>query len=390
MNRLEFEEILKTLNISESRLFIKKDKFGNYRPVYNWNDLEISFNKNNYAIIEGKIPFDFAQKIYDKYSKFNDIKINGNNKGPIDNAIDDIYLNEINKNTKRKLQKNQYQEEKRNLKQRPNENKYITSYYVYSKEALVALLLEMMNYYNNTEINSDKYNDFIAQLNNKILNRVKPNVPINKWVKINNKNTSLLANTMVKMNNSSYGKEIRKLLDEFDKTVNPFINKDIELDDPINYTKNVNIEVFGNKDIYRNLKNTNYYIEITDLNSDITYYPSDENYYIQKQNYVKNYVKPNGFLYELDTLIDKGIYYNLKHYYNVEEGEIIEITYYGLKEYQISYNLSKDIITMLNDNLDEEEKKEIIKKELQKAIYLTSKITTNNMIKKDNKVKILK
>ena len=58
----------------------------------------------------------------------------------------------------------------------------------------------------------------------------------------------------------------------------------------------------------------------------------------------------NGFLYELDTLIDKGIYYNLKHYYNVEEGEIIEITYYGLKEYQISYNLSKDIITMSNDN----------------------------------------
>ena len=153
MTNNEFNEVVNALNV------YNPIRIENNREIHEWNNLEISFCGNFFTIINGKIPLEVAKKIYNnKYNKFH-IRANGmiNNPNPNDIAVDDIYLNYLNKLYNRELSINQYHKRGKNankeLKRRPDDNKYITSYHIDTKEGFIIFIDEMTTYIDNKESN---------------------------------------------------------------------------------------------------------------------------------------------------------------------------------------------------------------------------------------------
>ena len=66
MNRLEFNEVLKTLGINNP-LINTKGRCGESEQVHFWQNIAIYFGGSYYTAVRGKVPLEVANIIYQKY-----------------------------------------------------------------------------------------------------------------------------------------------------------------------------------------------------------------------------------------------------------------------------------------------------------------------------------
>lgn len=333
MNRLEYIEVKEATEI----------------PLNRWNNLIFRFSDTYYTIVEGDIPLEVANTIYEKYPENPyGIRVNG--------GCD--YC---------------------------NPNKVFPYYYhIDTKEGLLIFITEMKDYFARKtglpETDVQRYDELMARINSKILEKVNLSISTNEWMQADEENREIFFQTVSNNEKTPFGKEFRKALDDFDKTINPFINQDIELDEVGSYIKKVNISAntYDSKDNDGMIRKNCCEMHITDLESG------------NKVNFYRN---PNGFEYNLQYTFGEDQYLDVLHYYSTREtdendrGEFIAINYWGdnvPQEIDIKYNLTKSVAGSTRDQKTPitPDQEKIFYDELLKAIGLASSITLDNMKKK--------
>lgn len=394
MNRIEFNEVMKAVGINNP-LSTTNGRYGTSEQVHYWQNMAINFGGSYYAIIHGKIPFEVANIIYEKYpGNPYEIRIDGGCSDyiPSEHVTDDKYKRDIQEYAEQDLDPKEFiakcRNARRNLSRRKTENKYIDTYHIDTKEGLVILLTEMKDYYARThglpETEVQRFNEVMATINSEILKKVEPSIPTNEWMKGDEENKEIFFETISKGTRTSFGKEFREAIDNFDKVVNPFINENVELEEVGNYIQKVNISAntYDREDGKYRKKCCQ--VHITDL---------------ETQNKVSYYRSPDGFSYQLKMKLDEEQYLMVLHYYSNtgndenDKGEVIAVEYFGDKAPQridLRYNITKGVVgtTYGEKTPITPEQKEFIYDELVKAEEYASTITINNMRK--SKYKTLK
>lgn len=387
MNRLEFNEVMRTVGINNP-LVATIGVNGSSEQVHVWQNFAIYFGGSYYTIIKGKVPLEFANIIYEKYSNSPyEIRVNGecSDMNPNDYAVDDKYKNNIQEYIEQHMDGNEYlvrcREERKKLLCRANENKYIDTYHIDTKEGLAIFLLEMKDYFARKqglmETEVHKFDELMEIINSEILRKVNPYISTYEWMQDDPKNSKSFLETVENGRKTSFGKEFRNAIDKFDKVINPFINEEVVLDEMSNYLSRVNIS-FDTYDSGDGINRENCcQIHITEI-------PSEK--------VVSYYRKPDGFHYQLFYTLGDQQYLVVSHSYSTmgdeaARGEVICIDYFGenvSQKVDIEYNISKGIAgkTYGEKKNITIEQKEFIYDELLKAIDLASTITIDNMQRK--------
>lgn len=306
MTNLELNEIKKEFDIKNNiltRNYLKDDE-----------KLELLYNNSYYSIVKANFPLDFATKIYNKYpNRKYHIRVDG--KNDFDAPTDDVL-----------------------------------KYYVDTKEGLVILLSEYLDYKSKKKTNKLNIRERIDNINKNILNKVNPREKGEEWVKKIDPSAKIIASPF------------RILLEKFDYAVNPFLDREINLENSSYLNLSADLKEDGSSFLIFNNERGN------------TYYKRDN----------------NGYCFGLEYKLLNGIYstFIVTHSYNCgitdKMGEKIGINLLDNngKLTNIEYNLTDDFIKKVVDgnkkiyNKDNEKIKEILKY----AITLASSITSDNII----------
>lgn len=394
MNRLEFNEVLKAVGINNP-LVNTTGRYGTSEEVHFWQNIAIYFGGSYYTVIRGKVPLEVANIIYKKYpNNPYQIRIDGGciDYVPIEHATDDQYEKEIQEHIEENLSSDEYtarcKKSHKNMLRRKDEKKYIQTYHIDTKEGLIIFLTEMKDYYarkkglRETEVK--RYDEILIAVTTEVLNKINPCITTYDWMGADKEFGESFLNTIEKENNTSFGHDFRELIDEFDRTINPYINENIELDSIDNYLQRVNI--FVNKYREKNGKYRNNCCSITIQDKD-------------SENEVNYYRDPSGFSYQLLYNLGPSEELMVCHYFKdigMEEsdiGEHICIKYFEEKskrEIDLRYNITQGLVgnTYGKKAPITPEQKVFIYNELVKAIELASTITIDNMKRKEKTKKI--
>ena len=134
---------------------------------------------------------------------------------------------------------------------------------------------------------------------------------------IKEKEQKIIDNFLENENNNYLKQKLRELLEEFDKTINPYSNDRIQLDYPDNYLNKVSVSFDNNIDNKDDISNY-YYMRIIDLNN---------------RNMTTYSLKNDELSFEMLYKISEGRYIKVIHYFEnkstnrIENGEIISINY---------------------------------------------------------------
>ena len=395
MYQFECKEVLRVLGINNplttTRISTDYDV-----PVHYWENLAIYYGGNGYAIIRGKIPFEVVNTIYQKYpnNPYN-IRIDGGciDYKPREFVVDDRYKKECEEISHSKLElreeKAKYFKARKNMLRRNNENKYIEVYHIDTKEGLVIFILEMKDYLarkqglKETEV--QRFDELMTTINFEIIKKINPTISTYEWMEGDKNNKDLFFQTLQREKRRFLGKEFRKMLDEFDKTVNPCLNERIDLEAANNYLKKINISGFTYDDrMYQERKNR-CYLQIANVRcfNDLTSYST-----------VSFDRDTTGFRYYLGYCFNKEYWHTVTHYFG-NDGEIVLLHYFGNncpEKVDLRYDLTDNVLINYNGNRGKitAVEKKYIYGELVKAIGLASSITIDNMKKKDNVKKLIK
>lgn len=270
MNRLEFNTVMEVLGIKNHEEAIEKYFYKD--QIYYWNDLKISFPKygnDDDTEIEGKIPLDFLKIIDNKYpNKIYEI---------IGRGIEYLKIS------------------------------------IHFKERLIIFLTEIKDYLarknNLPETEVQRYDELITETYSKMLKQLNPSLSGYEWLR-DKKNCSSIFDNIFKEKETTLGKMFRQAIDDFDMSVNPYMNPNIELDNIENYLKKVKIGIsvapppnpeYGSFDACR--------IKIEKINSD--------GFVCYRRFY-------DGFEYKLST-DDLKLIHKIVDYYDWGKSEIIEL-----------------------------------------------------------------
>mgnify|MGYP007087038455 FL=1 len=365
MNRLEFNEVLKAFN-TDGYL----------------NDISMHFGGTFYTVIKGKVPLEVANIIYTKYpNNPYKIRVAGGCEYnvPAEWAVDDKYKKELEVNLISGLDSKEYlkrlKRSRKNLLRRTIENRYIETYHIDSKEGLVILLTELQDYYARKkgvpETEVQRYDEIMATINAEILKKVNPGISIYDWMSADAKHGKMFLDTVARDNKTRSGQDFRRIIEQFDKTINPYMNKDIELDSISNYQQKVNIRANVYDNTEGEYRNNCCYMTIVKSES---------------EGAVKYRRNSDGFSCHLVYNLGSGDYLNVSHYF--KNSEYICIDYFGQnfkQKNEIRYDINQRAVLEENGLAVEAtfEQLDYIYNELVKATELASTITINNM-KKDN------
>ncbi len=395
MNRLEFNEILKTLGIN-NHLINTTGRYGSSEAVHFWNNIAIYFGGSYYTVIRGKVPLEVANIIYEKYpNNPHEIRIDGGCSDyiPIEHATDDQYKKEIQEHIEQHLGADEYlarcKKSRRNMLRRKNENKYIETYHIDSKEGLIILLTELKDYYarkqglRETEV--QRYDEIISTISAEILKKVNPSITTYDWMGADEQYGENFLNTIARDKQTPFGHAFREIVDQFDRTINPYINEDIELDSINNYLQKVNISAntYNEEDGKYRKNCCRMTIKAKDGESEVRYYRS-----------------PNCFSYQLRYVLGPKEYLTVLHYFDnkgdkeSDKGEHIYINYFGensKQEIDLRYNITQGLSgeTYKDKTPITPEQMTFVYDELVKAIELASTITIDNMQKKGYSKKLV-
>ena len=391
MNRLEFNEVMKAVGINNP-LSTAEGRYGTREEVHYWNNLAICFGGSYYTIVNGRIPLEVANIIYQKYpgNPYN-IRVDGgcNDWNPIDWATDEKYEKDIQKYIEEHLGPNEYlskcKNAKRNFKRRKNiDDKYLKTYHIDSKEGLLIFLIEMKDYFlrknNLSETEVQKYDELIAKITSEILKKVNPYISAYDWMQDDKENKNNYNSSIERDNKTKLGQLFRKAVLDFDKVVNPFLNDDVELDEISNYLKNVKINANSYNSEHGKYRQGCCSLEITDLTTG------------NKTTYIREL---DGFSFQLSYELRENTYLDVYHYYSThgnfesDKGEVLAISYYGdnvENKIDIRLNITngKAGATYKDKTPATPEQIAFVYDELLKATGYASSITIENMKKKAN------
>ncbi len=383
MNKLEFNEVMKAVGINNP-LSTTEGRYGTREEVHYWNNLAIYFGGSYYTIVNGRIPLEVANIIYQKYpGNPYDIRVDGGCKdwNPINWATDEKYEKDIQKYIDQHLDVDEYlskcEDAKRNFKRRKNiDDKYLKTYHIDSKEGLLIFLIEMKDYFlrknNLPETEVEKYDELIAKITSEILKKVNPYISSYNWMQDDKENKN-------NYNSSVLGQVFREAVLDFDKAINPFLNDAVELDEISNYLKDVNINANTYNYEHGKYRQGCCRLEITDISTGnkTTYYRS-----------------PDGFSFQLYYKLGEEKYLCVLHYYSTsgnfesDKGEVVAINYCG--ETDIRLNITNGKAGATYDDKIPATPKQIafVYDELLKATSYASSITIENMKKKEKEKKL--
>ena len=214
----------------------------------------------------------------------------------------------------------------------------------------------------------------MASVNSEILKKVNPTISAYEWMQTDERNSEVFSQTVSEGVKTSFGEALREAIDNFDKTVNPFINSDIKLDEIENYLQRVHISAYTYDSEDEERKNC-CQMRITDLESG---------------NQVDYYRRPSGFLYQLNYTLGKEQYLTALHYYSDDKndrGEVVAINYWGAnmpQKIDVRYNLTEGVIgTQFGPKIPvTPDQEKFVYDELLKATDIASLVALNNMKKK--------
>lgn len=379
MTRLEFDKVMEATDIEDNVLISEEgDK------VHYWEDFAISFSGTFYAIVKGKIPLEVANIIWKKYpdNPYN-IRVEGARKDliPTEYAIDEIYNQEKATLASQELNTWDYLEKCKKAfeecKKRNDDNKYLTTYHIDTKEGLLIFLTEMKDYYlrkqNMPETEVQRYEELLAIVTFRMLEKVKPNISIDKWMQAAEINRDFYNSSVERENKDEIWKQLRMAISDFDKAVNPFLNDIIGFDKMSNCLKRISISANS-----YNRKDNKYRegccsLEITDLSTD------------NKTIYDR---EPDGFLLKLIYKFDEEKTLEVLHYFSNDDkdmqtnnGEVVAIHYTGNPS--IRLNVTNGTINKDDENQIPATPDQIdfVYRELLKAITYAEYITIDNMTK---------
>lgn len=391
MNRLEFNEVMKAVGINNP-LSVAEGRYGTREEVHYWNNLAICFGGSYYTIVNGRIPLEVANIIYQKYpgNPYN-IRVDGgcNDWNPIDWATDEKYEKDIQKYVEEHLGTDEYllkcKNAKRNFKRRKNiDDKYLKTYHIDSKEGLLIFLTEMKDYFlrknNLPETEVEKYDELISKITSEILKKVNPYISAYDWMQDDKENKNNYNFSVERDNKTKLGQIFREAVLDFDKAVNPFLNDDIELDEISNCLKNVKINANSYNSEHGKYRQGCCSLEITDIST---------------ENTTTYYRSPDGFSFQLSYKLGEEKYLQVLHYYSTsgnyesDKGEVVAIYYCGdnvENKIDIRLNITNGKAGATYDDKIPATPEQIVfvYDELLKATSYASSITSENMKKKAN------
>lgn len=383
MTNFEFEQVMKTIDIGGP--IVTTDRYGfKCDDIYYWQGITIYFY-NNYVIVSGKIPFELVKTIYQKYPNIPyEMRIKGWYEGCtlVDLAVDEKYEKEINEYIENNSSEcvsilDKFEKARKRLLRRNDGNKYIRECDIFTKEELVIFLTEMKDYYNRRngleEIETQKIDELMALVISKMLTEVNFNFTTSDFAQRDKCYSEFFSRALEYESKTFLGVELRKALDDFDKAINPFANKDIELDDPINYLKKIEITISDSFET-KGTKSCLFRIKEPDSNNIVEY--------LRKTDIVS--YKVNYSSAEHGSLL-------VQHYFlDFDEILLVDSSKGDSKErFEIIFNITRGIVqTRYNAPITSKEKKKIYN-ELIRATKLAATITTDNMKKTSCSRKLL-
>lgn len=388
MNRLEFNVVMKVVGINNP-LATTEGRYCTREEVHYWNNLEIGFGGSYYTKVNGKIPLEVANIIYQKYPENPyDIRVDGGCKdwNPIDLATDEKYEKDIQRYIEEHLGVDEYlskcENAKRNFKRRKNiDDKYLKTYHIDSKEGLLIFLTEMKDYFlrknNLSETEVKKYDELIAKVTSEILKKVNPYISAYDWMQNDKENKSKYNSSIERDSKTKLGQMFRTAVLDFDKAVNPFTD-DVEFDEISNYLKKVKINANSYNSEHGKYRQGCCSLEITDISTG------------NKTTYYRN---PDGFSFQLSYKFGEKNYLQVLHYFSTsgnfesDKGEVIAIYYCGdnvENEIDIELNITngKSGETYEDKTPATLEQITFVYDQLLKATSYASEITIENMKKK--------
>ena len=386
MNRFEFREVMKAVCIN-SPVSINENGYGAIEEVHYWNNLAICFGISYYARVNGRIPLEVANIIYQKYpGNPYGIRVDGgcDNWIPIEHATDEKYEQDILNIDLDEDYHAQWKNARRNFMRRNDDNKYLTTYHIDSKEGLLIFLTEIKDYYlrknNLPETEVEKYDELLAKITSGILKKVNPYISAYDWMQDDKENKNNYNSSVERDNKTKLGQAFRDAVLDFDKAVNPFLNADIELDEISNYLKKVRINADSNEYELAEYREGCCNLEITDINIG------------NKTIYHRS---PNGFSFQLFYKLGEENYLNVLHYfstrgkYESDKGEVVAICNCGnhvFKNIDIRLKITNGKAGKTYDDKISATPEQIafVYDELLKATSYASSITVENMKKKAN------
>ena len=389
MNRLEYNTVLKTFRLEDSD-FREQEIDGVIEKVARYKKLSINFDEKGYAVVNGKIPLEVANIIYNKY-KDNEygIRVNGgaNDVSPYDWAVDDKYVAKTLYNENERISEyvKRCATENKKFERRVDKNKYINTYHIDTKEGLVIFLSELNDYYSRLNNEQEKFVSseqiILAHINTTLLKQAKLNITTYQWMAQDEKNRDIFFSKIKEGTKTSFGRSFRLAIDTFDATINPFINENVELDDINNFKEKVNMTFYTYNKLNDKIRNNCAEAHIVDLNTG---------------NVASYFRTMEGFSYKLMYKLAEGKNFTLIHYFSSdsfnekENGEVIAVNYRGdnvNEKIDIRYNITKGLAgtTYGEKTQVTPEQKEYIYDQIIKAINLAETITIDNM-KKDERV----
>lgn len=395
MNRLEFNETLKALDVNNHLLNILGSS-GESEAVHFWNNVAMYFGGTDYAVVCGKIPLEVADIIYEKYpNNPYGIRIDGgcNDYIPNEHAVDEQYEKEIQEHLEQDLGSDEYlarcMESQKDMLGRSEDNKYIREYHIDSKEGLIILFTELKDYYARkkglAETEVQKYDEILGTVIAGMLKKVKPDITTYDWMAGAGHCGARFLDDVEREKQTPFGKSCREIIEQFDRTVNPYINGDIELDSIYKYLQRVSISANVYDEEYgQHRKNCcRMIIKSNDGNGEVQYYRT-----------------PKGFSYQLMYMLGPEEYLTVVHYFSDtscsrdDRDEYILIDYSGdnaKQKVDLRYNITQGLAgeTYGSKFPVTSEQITFVYDELVKATELASKVTLDNMKKNEHSKKLV-
>ena len=393
MTKLEFEEVLKATDIYNP-VEATEEQHGSAEDIHWWNNMAIFFSHSDYTIVKGKIPLEVANTIYEKYpdNQFGITTDGGNiDWDPADFATDDKLEKELLDYEEQCfdyhiISDQEYEEkcqkaEKDFANRKGVDGKYLKSYQIDTKEGLLIFITEMKDYLLRKnglpETEVEQFDDLIAKVNIRLLRKINPTISAYDWMQGADRNKDRYNESLERNGKTEIGRLLRKVVSNFDKAVNPFIDNTLEFDDINNYSKRVRLYgdsyTYDSDDGYR--KDCGFLKIENPENLDYTLYRRDL----------------DSFEFEVSYTIGNYEWkcYSLSHYYNssseneLDNGEIIAI-HNELEDKEIYYNLSNGTIRYsYNDSTPATLEEQIfIYEEILKATRYAEEIAKERMKKR--------
>lgn len=214
MNSIEFKKVLDLFDI-HSITGSTKSIDGKNKSFYSWRGIDVFFGGTYYAVVYGCVPYEVARIMSKKYPDYrNDVRINGNyGYGKVGD-------------------KKYYPKDEMG-------NTYIDTYHIDSVEGLIYLLSEIRYFYEVRTYTEEtrkalyrEQRELIARVYRELLEDANPSYATDDWKRDHG--------VPIK---GEYD-EIVELVKQFDETVNPYINSEVEVKDPIDFINKVKMNIY--------------------------------------------------------------------------------------------------------------------------------------------------